>query len=83
MADDLTIRYFAAARAAAGTVEETIPGTPSVTELAGTLTAAHGQRLAAVLSVASFLVDGVAWHDREAPLPPGATVDVLPPLAGG
>ena len=83
MADQLTVRYFAAARAAAGTSEERIPGTPNVAELAGMLTTAHGQRLAAVLSVASFLVDGVAWHDRQAPLPPGATVDVLPPFAGG
>jgi molybdopterin synthase sulfur carrier subunit len=83
MADDLTVRYFAAARAAAGTAEERIPGTPSVAELTGLLTTVHGDRLAAVLSVASFLVDGVAWHDRRAPLPPGATVDVLPPFAGG
>jgi molybdopterin converting factor small subunit len=33
--------------------------------------------------VASFLVDGVAWHDRETAMPAGATVDVLPPFAGG
>jgi molybdopterin converting factor small subunit len=36
-----------------------------------------------VLAVASFLVDGVTRHDRETALPAGATVDVLPPFAGG
>ena len=36
-----------------------------------------------VLDAASFLVNGVAWRDREATLPAGATVDVLPPFAGG
>jgi molybdopterin synthase sulfur carrier subunit len=36
-----------------------------------------------VLDRSSYLVDGVAWHDRAAPLPPAATVDVLPPFAGG
>ncbi|HET8640567.1 MAG TPA: MoaD/ThiS family protein, partial [Pseudonocardiaceae bacterium] len=44
---------------------------------------AHGERMARVLAAASFLVDGVACHDRGAPLPAGATVDVLPPFAGG
>jgi hypothetical protein len=50
-----------------------------VDELAGR----HGDRLRDVLKVASFLVDGLAWHDRRAPLPASATVDVLPPFAGG
>jgi sulfur-carrier protein len=35
------------------------------------------------LKAASFLVDGLACHDRQAALPAGATVDVLPPFAGG
>ena len=43
----------------------------------------RGERLARVMHSASFLVDGLAWHDRRAPLPAGATVDVLPPFAGG
>jgi molybdopterin synthase sulfur carrier subunit len=79
----LTIRYFAAARAAAGTGTEAAPGELSLDELATELGARHGERLATVLRVASFLVDGVAWHDRRTPLPRGATVDVLPPFAGG
>jgi len=80
---DVTIRYFAGARAAAGLPEETAPAGVSLDELAAELTARHGERLSTVLKVASFLVDGVAWHDQRAPLPSGATVDVLPPFAGG
>ncbi|TDB76887.1 MoaD/ThiS family protein [Micromonospora sp. KC721] len=79
----LTVRYYAGARAAAGRTEESVPAGRSVDELVGELGDRHGQRLAAVLAVASFLVDGVACHDRWKPLPPGATIDVLPPFAGG
>lgn len=88
----LTVRYFAGARAAAGVAEETVPAGPagrsetagpSLDQLTRDLAERHGPRLARVLQVASFLVDGVVWHDRRAPLPAGATVDVLPPFAGG
>ncbi|MFI7435244.1 MoaD/ThiS family protein [Micromonospora haikouensis] len=81
--DQLTIRYFAGARAAAGTAEETASAGRSLDELTDELTRRHGERLAAVLTVASFLVDGVTCHDRRTPLPAGATIDVLPPFAGG
>ncbi len=79
----LTVRYFAGARAAAGRTEETASAGRSLDELVDELAARHGERLSAVLKAASFLVDGVACHDRRAPLPAGATVDVLPPFAGG
>nr|WP_320068278.1 MoaD/ThiS family protein [Micromonospora sp. RTGN7] len=79
----LTVRYFAGARAAAGTAEETASAGRSLNELTGELVGRHGGRLAAVLRVASFLVDGVTCHDRQTPLPAGATIDVLPPFAGG
>ncbi|MFE9689768.1 MoaD/ThiS family protein [Micromonospora sp. NPDC005806] len=79
----LTIRYFAGARAAAGRSEETTSAGPSLDELLDELAARHGERLAVVLKAASFLVDGVACHDRRTPLPAGVTVDVLPPFAGG
>ena len=78
----LTVRYYAAARAAAGVAEEVMPG-DTLDALRTTMVKAHGDRLASVLSVASFLVNGVAWRDKDAPLPPGSTVDVLPPFAGG
>ncbi|MBG6068829.1 MoaD/ThiS family protein [Micromonospora ureilytica] len=79
----LTVRYFAGARAAAGRAEEALPGGRSLDDLTAELTQRHGDRLAGVLRVASFLVDGVTCHDRQAPLPAGATIDVLPPFAGG
>lgn len=79
----ITVRYFAAARAAAGVGEESLPAGLDLERLAGTLAERHGERLATVLKVASFLVDGLTWHDRRAVLPEGATVDVLPPFAGG
>ncbi|KKK06335.1 MoaD/ThiS family protein [Micromonospora sp. HK10] len=80
----LTVRYFAGARAAAGRAEETVPAAGrSLDELLDELSARHGDRLAVVLKAASFLVDGVACHDRQTPLPAGVTVDVLPPFAGG
>ncbi|GAB3148823.1 MoaD/ThiS family protein [Micromonospora sonneratiae] len=83
MGGDLTVRYFAGARAAAGVDEENVPAGLTLDGLARELMVRHGNQLLAVLTVASFLVDGTAWHDRQAPLPQGATVDVLPPFAGG
>ncbi|MEU3456628.1 MoaD/ThiS family protein [Micromonospora sp. NPDC006766] len=79
----LTVRYFAGARAAAGRTEETASAGRSLDALVDELAARHGDRLATVLKAASFLIDGVACHDRQAPLPAGVTVDVLPPFAGG
>jgi len=38
--------------------------------------------LADVVAASSFLVDGQAVAD-DLPLPPAATIDVLPPFAGG
>ena len=78
----LEVRYFAGARAAAGTSSESIEAA-SLDDLVAVLTEQHGERLALVLKAASFLVDGLACHDRRAALPAGATVDVLPPFAGG
>jgi molybdopterin synthase sulfur carrier subunit len=71
------IRYFAGARAAAGVSEEKLPIT-TVADLVS-----QRPELGRVLTACSFLVDGVAWHDRSATLPSDAIVDVLPPFAGG
>ncbi|MFJ6163580.1 MoaD/ThiS family protein [Micromonospora orduensis] len=79
----MTVRYFAGARAAVGRSEEVVPAGRSLDDLTADLAQRHGDRLAAVLRVASFLVDGVTCHDRATPLPGGATIDVLPPFAGG
>jgi molybdopterin synthase sulfur carrier subunit len=82
MGSVVTVRYFAAARAAAGLAQEQAEA-PTLGALLEELSASRGPQLAKVFGVASFLVDGLAWRDREAPLPPGATIDVLPPFAGG
>jgi molybdopterin converting factor small subunit len=76
------VRYFAAARAAAGTSEER-HAAPTLNELLVALGDAHGPGLEKVLGVASDLVDGLRCFDRDAPLPANATIDVLPPFAGG
>jgi molybdopterin converting factor small subunit len=76
------VRYFAGARAAAGCAEEKLTAT-TLGALIDIIGARHGDRLATVLRASSFLVDGLASHDRAAVLPEGATVDVLPPFAGG
>ena len=80
-----TIRYWAAAKAAAGIGEE--PFTESA--LADVLEAAsarHGEALRQVVKRSSFLVDGdpVGRRDpRTVVLAEGAVVEVLPPFAGG
>ena len=79
----LTVRYFAGARAAAGGIREETISAFSIDDLASVLTDRHGERLGVVLKAASYLVDGLACHDRQAALPTGVTVDVLPPFAGG
>jgi molybdopterin converting factor small subunit len=79
----LTVRYFAGARAAANGVSAESAEAGSLAELTQLLTDRHGERLGLVLKAASFLVDGLSCHDRLAPLPAGATVDILPPFAGG
>jgi sulfur-carrier protein len=80
----VTVRYFAAARAAAGVDSETMtlrPGT-TVAELVKTL-AGRGERLANVLNRCSYLRDGVAVRDESVALGSHDTLDVLPPFAGG
>ncbi len=81
------VRYWAAARAAVGLVEERIPtaGPVSAAGLRGLVGDRHPEA-ARVLAICSLLVDdqplGVA--DASAFLiEPGQTVEFLPPSAGG
>ena len=80
----VTVRFFAAAGAAAGTESETITVRPGATvaELVDGL-ALRNARLAAVLRRCSYLCDGIAVRDDAATLRAGDTIDVLPPFAGG
>ncbi len=83
-AASVTVRYFAAAKAAAGVDEEQLPlpEPPTLAALLDTVRAAHGDAVTAVLARCSYLVDEVAARDGSM-LAPGAEVDILPPFAGG
>lgn len=90
----ITMRYYAAAQAAAGLAEEALSA-PDGASLADALEAvlavdrvpaavpASPPPLAEVLRRCSFLVNEVAVKDRSRVLGDGDVVDVLPPFAGG
>ncbi|MFI7011600.1 MoaD/ThiS family protein [Streptomyces sp. NPDC050145] len=80
-----TIRYWAAAKSAAGVAEEPYDADTLADALAGVRTR-HPGDLVRVLQRSSFLVDGnpVGTRDHETVrLAEGGTVEVLPPFAGG
>lgn len=83
-----TLRYWAAAREAAGTSEEPTAATDLAAALDEVVArrAGRGAQLARVFARCSFLVDSQPVGKREhaaVALPPGAVVEVLPPFAGG
>jgi sulfur-carrier protein len=80
----ITVRYFAAARAAAGFEDEIIGVAPGTT--VGALVQSLAERdpdLAKVLDRCSYLCDGIAVRDLGLTLTDAQTLDVLPPFAGG
>jgi sulfur-carrier protein len=81
----VTVRYFAAARAAAGLPSEDVDvgDDATVADALEVIANRHGAALRTVLAACSFLLDSVAVRDRATPLRPGAELDVLPPFAGG
>lgn len=79
---EVAVRYFAGAAEAAGTDRESLVAS-TAGELRAAMVAAHGGELARVLDRCSLLADGVRLDDPRTPVPSGATVDVLPPFAGG
>jgi molybdopterin synthase sulfur carrier subunit len=81
------IRYWAAAKAEAGTGEDPYRAA-TLAEALEAARALHADRprFAQVLGLCSFLVDGdpVGTRDHaEVELAQGGTVEVLPPFAGG
>ena len=82
-----TIRYWAAAKAAAGVAEEAYEAANLAEVLAAALDRHAGRpEFARVIARSSFLVDGTPVGTRSPDavgLADGATVEVLPPFAGG
>ena len=88
----MLVRYFAAARAAAGVEEEThaLPDGSSLAELLESVLAIDRPvpppgtpPLARVIARSSFLRNELAVRDRSASLASDDVVDILPPFAGG
>ena len=80
MPSQVTVRYWAGARRAAGLASEVLPA-GTLGELLAELRARPG--LAEVVAACSVLVDEVQPSRDDMPLPAGAVVDILPPFAGG
>lgn len=80
----VTVRFFAAARAAAGaeTRDLLLPAGSSVADAIREL-CGQSENLALVLQKCSYLCDGVAIRDHSAVLQGHRVLDVLPPFAGG
>jgi molybdopterin converting factor small subunit len=85
----ITVRYWAAARAAAGTDRDEldVDGSLTMSEVVRRAVELHpGTRLADVLGICSALVGdrpvGTQDPDR-VEVAPGSTVEFLPPFAGG
>ena len=77
----VTVRFFAAAKAAAGTSELALE-LSSISDLIEQC-AVVSQQLSAVISTCTFLVDGLAESDLERDLAGALRIDVLPKFAGG
>jgi sulfur-carrier protein len=83
--DGVTVRYWAGARQAAGTAQESLPA-GSLDDVLAAARSSRGEEFSRVLSICSFLVGeqpvGVRDH-ADVRLVDGAVLDVLPPFAGG
>lgn len=83
--NEVTVRFWAAARDAAGRVEEHYPA-GTLADVVAEASRRHGERLTRILGSASFLVDDEPVGKRDhagVQLEPGAVLEVLPPFAGG
>ena len=80
-----TLRYWAAAKEAAGVASDEVPGS-TLAEALLLARAMHDERFTTVLGRCSFVVDGDPVGGRDhalVALRPDSLVDVLPPFAGG
>ncbi|MCU1550723.1 MAG: molybdenum cofactor biosynthesis protein MoaD [Glaciihabitans sp.] len=81
---NIRLRFFAAARAAAG-IDETSVTVSSGATIGDALAlfAVDRPDVSDVVSRCSFLVNGIAETNPLRPLADGDLVDVMPPFAGG
>ena len=82
----VTVRYWAAAKEAAGVAEQHMTADTLAAALAQAAKTAGAGRLRAVLDRSSFLIDGDPVGRRAAEsvlLRDGNVIEVLPPFAGG
>jgi molybdopterin synthase sulfur carrier subunit len=82
----VTLRYWAAAKDAAGCADEKVEARNLADALAAAVGAGDPARLRAVIARSSFLVNGDPVGKRppdSVTLPDDAVVEVLPPFAGG
>ncbi|MBT0993409.1 MoaD/ThiS family protein [Cellulomonas sp. DKR-3] len=76
----ITVRYFAAAAEAAGVDSEQVPAGDGAALRADLVT--RHPALGPILDRCALLADGRRVEPGD-PVPAGATLDVLPPFAGG
>lgn len=82
----VTMRYWAAAKDAAGVGEQRLMADTLAAALAAAASTPGAERLSAVLARSSFLIDGNPVGRRAAEsvqLTDGNVIEVLPPFAGG
>jgi sulfur-carrier protein len=83
----VTVHFWAAAKAAAGVGEESVelPGGATLGDLIADVRRRHGADLDRVIGICSVLVNGSQAGPVPATvlLPEDATVEFLPPFAGG
>jgi len=82
----VTMRYWAAAKEAAGVAEQQLTADTLAAALSAAAETSGGSQLRAVLDRSSFLIDGNPVGRRAADsvvLADGNVIEVLPPFAGG
>jgi sulfur-carrier protein len=81
---EVTVRFFAAARAAAGAESDllSVRQGATIADVVSEL-CCRSDELARVLQRCSYLCDGIAVRNKGIELRSGQTLDVLPPFAGG
>ena len=87
--ETVTVRYWAGARAAAGTAQDVfgVEGATTLADVVRRVLEAHPEpQMAKVVAVCSVLVGDLPAGTRapeDVPIAPGDVIELLPPFAGG